>query len=178
MDIMELITGTFEDYWGRLDTALEGLTSDELAWRPQADCNPISFIAWHMARVEDRFFHHFARGTEDVWVKNGWFTQFGLAASDHGVLFTLEQVEAFPTISPEMLLGYLDDVKQDTKAFLQDLQSENLDMVPGRVPFPPNIPAGSDEWSVGRMFQQLFGELNQHLGHVRYLRGMIKGFNA
>ena len=30
MDIRELITGTFEDYWGRFDRALEGLTSEEL----------------------------------------------------------------------------------------------------------------------------------------------------
>ena len=29
MDIKELIVGTFEDYWGRLDRALEGLTSEE-----------------------------------------------------------------------------------------------------------------------------------------------------
>lgn len=65
MDIRELITGTFEDYWARLDNALEGHTSEELAWRPQSDCNPISFIAWHMARVEDRFVHHFARGVEE-----------------------------------------------------------------------------------------------------------------
>jgi hypothetical protein len=62
MDIRELITGTFEDYCGRLDRALEGLTSEELAWKPQSDCNPMSFIAWHMARVEDRFIHHFAGG--------------------------------------------------------------------------------------------------------------------
>jgi hypothetical protein len=89
MDIKELITGTFEDYWARLDRALEGLTSEELAWQPQADCNPISFIAWHMARVEDRFVHHFAQGTEEVWVRNDWCTQFGLDAADHGVRFTL-----------------------------------------------------------------------------------------
>jgi hypothetical protein len=29
MDIKELIVGTCEDYWGRLDRALEGLTSEE-----------------------------------------------------------------------------------------------------------------------------------------------------
>jgi hypothetical protein len=61
-----------EDYWARLDNALEGLTSEELAWRPQADCNPMGFIAWHMVRVEDRFVHHFAQGVEELWVKNQW----------------------------------------------------------------------------------------------------------
>jgi hypothetical protein len=78
MDIKELIEGTMEDYWGRFDRALEGLTREEFAWRPQAECNSIGFIAWHM----------------------------------------------------------------------------------------------------GHMFRQLFGELNQHLGQVSYLRGMIKGFSS
>jgi hypothetical protein len=89
MDIKELIVGTFEDYWGRVDRALEGLTSEDLAWRPQAECNPISFIAWHIARVEDRFIHYFARGMEEVWVRDNWWSRFGLDAADHGVRYTL-----------------------------------------------------------------------------------------
>jgi hypothetical protein len=89
----------------------------------------------------------------------------------------LEQLAAFPEVSRELLCGYLDAVKQETRAFLQALQLQELDIVPGRIPFPPNIPRGAETWSVGRMFRQLFGELNQHLGQVRYLRGMIRGFN-
>jgi hypothetical protein len=177
MDIKDLIAGTFEDYWSRLDAALDGLTSDELAWQPNTACNPISFIVWHMARVEDRWLHSFARGSEDLWVQQGWDKQLVLGASEHGVGFTLEQLAAFPAISQELLVGYLAAVQDDTRAFLQACQTEELDVVPGRIPFPPNIPRGAEAWSVGRMFRQLFGELNQHLGQVRYLRGIIKGFN-
>jgi hypothetical protein len=178
MDIRELIIGSFEDYWGRFDRALEGLTSEDLAWQPQPECNPISFIAWHMARVEDRFFHHFAQGTEEVWVTNNWYTQFGLEPTDHGVGSTMEQVLTFPAISPEMLAGYLGDVRRDTRAFLLEFQLEDLDVVPGRPAFPPDTPRDSNKWPMGRMFRQLFGELNQHLGQVDYIRGMIKGFGA
>lgn len=131
-----------------------------------------------MARVEDWWLQSFALGTEEAWVKNNWYCQFGLQASDNGLRFTLEQVSAFSAISPEILLGYLNDVKEDTKLFLQDFQAENLDIVPVRVPFHPPIPPGLAEWSVGRMFRQLFAELNQHLGQVSYIRGMIKGFNS
>ena len=35
-----------------------------------------------------------------------------------------------------------------------------------------------DKWPMGHMFRQLFGELNQHLGQVSYIRGMVKGFNS
>lgn len=178
MDITELIVGTFENYWHWFDHALEGLTSEELAWRPQGDCNPISFIAWHMARVEDRYVHHFAMAAEEVWVKNSWFAQYGLAASDTGLRFTVEQVAAFPAISLDLLSGYMAEVRRETSAYLQQLQGQDLDIVPGWFAFAPHIPPRSDQWSIGHMFRQLFGELNQHLGQVSYLRGMVKGFNS
>ena len=178
MDIKELIVGTFEDYWNRCERALEGLTSAELAWRPQAECNPMGFIAWHMARVEDRYIQHFARGVAEVWVRNNWYTSFGLEATDHGVRYTLAQVATFPPLAPEMLVGYLADVRRETQAFLREFQLQALEVVSGRAPFPPNIPAGAEQWPMGHVFRQLFGELNQHLGQVSYLRGMVKGFNA
>jgi hypothetical protein len=153
MDLKELIIGTFEDYWCRFDRALKGLTSEEPAWRPHAECNPMGFIAWHMARVEDRFVQHFARGAEEVWVRNGWYTPFRLDAADHGVRFTLAQVAAFPLLSPALLGGYLAEVRSETQAFLQDLQLQDLDVVPGRFPFPPNIPAGANQWPMGHMFR-------------------------
>jgi hypothetical protein len=109
--------------------------------------------------------------SEDLGVRQGWDKQCGLAPTDHGVGFTLEQLAAFPALSRELLLGYFDAVKKDTRAFLQDFQLQELDVVPGRIPFPPNIPRGVETWSIERMFRQLFGELNQHLGQVRYLRG-------
>jgi hypothetical protein len=178
MDIRELIVGSFEDYWARFDRAIEGLTSEELAWQPQPECNPISFIAWHMARVEDRFIQHFAKGKKELWVTNEWYTRFRLQPTDHGVHFTMDQVLTFPAISPDMLAGYLGDVRRATKAFLLELQLDDLDNVPGRPVFPPNTPRESDKWPMGRMFRQMFGELNQHLGQVDYIRGMIKGFGA
>lgn len=55
-------------------------------------------------------------------------------AADHGVRFTLGQVAAFPAISPARLLGYLDDVRSDTKAFFQGLQLRDLDGAPEPPP--------------------------------------------
>ena len=120
---------------------------------------------------------YFARGAEDIWVQNNWYNHFGLAAVDHGVGFTLEQVARFPALTLEELLGYVHDVHRETTAFVQHVQATDLDLVPGRIPFPPSTPRGSETWSIGRMFRQLFGELNQHLGQIRYLRGMRRGFN-
>src|SRR5215831_12603249 len=55
MEIQELIEGTLADYRNRLETALAGLTTEELAWRPDHHSNSIGFMLWHLARVEDRW---------------------------------------------------------------------------------------------------------------------------
>jgi hypothetical protein len=59
--------------------------------------------------------------------------------------FTLEQLAAFPVISRELLVGSLAAVQHETRAFLQAFQTEELDVVPGRIPFPPNIPKFLDK---------------------------------
>ena len=178
MEMTELIQGALEDYWSRLETALEGLTTEELAYRPTTECNSIGFILWHVNRVEDRWIQYFARGGDDLWVKNKWYQKLGLPESDHGVGFTLEQVGNFPTMRLEDLLGYFHEVRGETQGFIRELKPGDLDVVPGRIPFPPNRPVASDQWSLGRMIRQLFGEFNQHLGQIRYIRGMVRGFNS
>ena len=103
--------------------------------------------------------------------------KFGLDEVGTGWHSTLEQVANFPVIS-EDLLGYYQEVKDETESFVTGLSPADLDVVPGRVILPPNTPRGSNEWPVGRLFRQIFGELNQHLGQIGYIRGMIRGFNA
>lgn len=175
MNILELIEGTLEDYWTRADTALDGLTSEELAWRPGSDSNSIGFIAWHVNRVEDRWIQRFAQDVPEIWVRDRWHDTFGLEIEDTGVRFTVEQVTAFPTIEPDTLLRFCKAIQSETRRFLATLSEADLERVPINTPFGSSTFAG---WSIGRMFRQIFGEFNQHLGEIRYVRGLIRGFNG
>ena len=71
MDILALIEQTLEDYWQRMEHALDGLTPAELAWRPDAASNSIAFIVLHVNRVADRWIQVFAQGIPDVWARDG-----------------------------------------------------------------------------------------------------------
>ncbi len=79
----------------------------------------------------------------------------------------------------EDLRGYFDAVRKSTLACLRDMTEGDLDLVPGRSPFPGS-PSSSrfKEFTVARMFRQLIGEEYQHLGHVAYVRGLQKGLNG
>jgi uncharacterized damage-inducible protein DinB len=60
MTLMAFIEQMLEESKRRLYRTLRDLTSAELTWQPGPESNPIGFLVWHMARVEDRWLAHFA----------------------------------------------------------------------------------------------------------------------
>ena len=66
MDLKDFIEQALEGFKARLYRTLEGLTTEELGWRPDSQANSIAFIAWHVARVEDRWTQWFARDSVEV----------------------------------------------------------------------------------------------------------------
>ena len=177
MEIIALIEQTLEDYWQRMERALEGLTPAELAWRPDAESNTIAFIVWHVARVEDRWIQVFAQDIPDAWTKDGWHEKLGLSEDYAFVGLSVEQLGKFPAITKENLDGYRHAVQNETQAYLKNLEADGLDFVPGRTPTPER-PASLERhgsFSIGRMFRQTLAEYNQHLGQVSYIRGIQRG---
>ncbi|MCH7802076.1 MAG: DinB family protein [Chloroflexi bacterium] len=180
MELKDYVEQTLEEWRERLYRTIDDLTPDELVWQPNAEANPIGFIVWHVARIEDGWAHRFGTDTEEVWTRDGWHIKLGLPESDHGAGYTPEQVASFHTPSLGDLKAYLDDVRKDMLEYIRGLEPPDFDVVPGRYPFagsPSSAGSYFTSFSVGRMFRQLNGELYQHLGHIGYLRGLIRGHN-
>ena len=177
MDIITFIEDNLEESKRRLYRALRGLSVDELCWRPQPDANPIGFIVWHIARVEDRWLARFAQeNAPELWVRDGWVRKWNHLEGDTGVGYTTEQVDAFTLPPLEEVQTYFDAVRQEMLTYLRQLTPADLDVAPGRSPFP-EVGTLPDDFTIGRMFRQLIGEYNQHLGQVGYLRGLQRGLD-
>ena len=179
MKLNEFIEECLEDYRRRVYAATAPLSEEEMHWRPDEESNSIAFIIWHTARVEDRLINVFARGEDEVWTRDGWSAKTGIPEGDHGVNYTLEQVSALPPITKEQLKEYFDAVREETLPYIRSLNDDDFDVVPeDRSPFPEN-PASVRYFSgrsVGAIFRQLVGEVDQHLGQVSFIRGLKRGF--
>ena len=180
MSLIEFARDTLEDYRRRLYRTLDGLTIDELNWRPNAEANSIAFVVWHTSRVEDRWFQVFCQGVPDIWVRDEWHRRLGLGETDVGVRYTVEQLGAFPKLTNDDIRGYFEAVRGGTLKYLEDLDPAALDTSPGRSPFP-EFDSGTGRFAsftIRRMFRQLIGEEMQHLGHVGFLRGLQRGLDG
>ena len=165
MTLNRFIEDAFQKEHEFLMDALSGLTSEEQAWRAGPDANSITWILWHMLRVEDMWFQFFIQRKSEIWERDGWNEKFGLPTRDNGFGHTSEQVAAFPNLDLAELIGYGDAVRAETLDYLRGVTPEEFERVP-REQRP--------EMSVAAIFRQVIGEVYQHQGHIAYLKGLLR----
>ncbi len=146
--------------------AVEGLDADSLRWQPEPGTNPIGWLVWHLARVQDDHVAEVA-GDEQVWGSDGWPARFGLqtGTTETGNGHTIDQVTGLRPESAEALLGYLDAVSERTQRFLATLDDDALDRVVDASYDPPV--------TLGVRLVSVISDGIQHAGQARYLRGIL-----
>jgi len=143
----------------------EDLTPEQMLFRPTPEANHITFLLWHFARVQDNVWHSVSTpaGTEPLWIRDEWYTKFGLTEKDSGTGFTPDEVE---TLAPdyELLTSYVEQVSAAVWEGIGKLKEEDYDR-----PLDPDNP----RQTVGRRIQSIIvGHGYFHLGEVRFLKGL------
>jgi uncharacterized damage-inducible protein DinB len=165
MTTTDVLTDGYHRVRDALHPAVNGLTPEQLAHRPDAESNSIAWLAWHLTRIQD---DHVAglHGGEQVWTAAGWFDRFGLPfdPSETGYGHGPEEVGAVRAEAAD-LLGYFEDVHARTLEYLGGLDDAELDRVVDTGWDPPVTVAV-------RLVSVLADDL-QHVGQAAYLRGLL-----
>jgi uncharacterized damage-inducible protein DinB len=166
MDVAPLLV----ELYGRIPplavAAVTGAEPAHLLQRITPDANPIAWLVWHTARVQD---HHVAEilDTDQIWVEGDWAARFGLAPDPQNMGYghSSEDVAAVQPDQPELLLEYLDAVNRRTRAFLETLTPPDLDRIVDRRWDPPV--------TLGVRLVSIADDGLQHLGQAAYARGLL-----
>ena len=169
MTIAELLA----DGFGRIrDTAadvLSGLSPDQLAYQPDASANSISWLVWHLTRVQD---DHVAKafGVSQVWSDGGWAARFGLPPQtlEHGYGHTPEQADAVgrATASAALLTEYHEATYAHTMKLVAEVTDADLDRVVDPHWTPPV--------TLGVRLVSVLDDDMQHVGQAAYVRGLVR----
>jgi hypothetical protein len=166
MDAVAVLKETFDRVPSLARTAADGLTADQLAYRPDPAANSVAWLVWHAAREQDHQIAD-AAGTEQAWMSGGWVQRFDLSlpAEDMGYGHSSDDVAKVRVDDPALLFGYVDAVHEEADRYLDGLSERDLDEVIDANWNPPV--------TLGVRLVSVVDDAVQHLGQAAYLRGII-----
>lgn len=167
MKTSDVLIDTFGRVRAIVEYVVDGLTVDELLYRPGPDANSIAWLVWHLTRIEDDHISDL-RGAEQTWTADGWIERFNLPfdASATGYGFSSEEVAACRVDPPDLLVGYHDAVHAETVRYLETIDEAELDRIVDTSWDPPV--------SAGVRVVSVVADTLQHAGQAAYVRGLLE----
>ena len=147
---------------------VSGLSPDQLAYQVNASANPISWLVWHLTRVQD---DHVAKafGVSQVWSDGGWAARYGLPPEtmEHGYGHTPEQVAVVGRLSAaaELLTQYHEATHAQTVKLVSEVTDAELDRIVDKQWTPPV--------TLGVRLVSVLDDDMQHVGQAAYVRGLV-----
>ena len=159
------------DGFGRIrdgvPAVVEGLSVDELLWRPDRDANHIAWLVWHLARQQDDQVAALT-GDESVWLDDGWVDRFALPYKrhTHGWGMSSADVGRFTVADPALFAGYHGAVHARTVELVEGLDADDYARVIDRSWDPPV--------TVAVRIISVLDDAAKHLGQAEYVRGLVR----
>jgi uncharacterized damage-inducible protein DinB len=165
MTTAELLEEAFGRIRELVHRAADNLSPDRLNLRPDGQANSITWLIWHLTRIQDDHIAD-AAGTGQVWLDGGWAARFGLPLdpADTGYGHDDAAVAAVRVPSGELLTGYHDVVFERTTRYVAGLADDDLDRIVDKRWDPPV--------TLGVRLVSVISDDLQHVGQAAYVRGL------
>ena len=169
MDKLDYIRHTLTSVHLRILSICEGLTYQQLIWRPTPNANNIAFNLWHVSRGEEAIANIIKPSKTEIWISDGWRDKFGHTKEtdtykDSGDILSLPMPEL------PILTGYMQSAYDKTMSIVGQLTNESLDFV---------LDQTKPEYTSSIYLAHLTTHKNSHRGQIDYIRGLqSKGWTA
>jgi uncharacterized damage-inducible protein DinB len=162
----ELLVDGFGRVRDNVQAAVEGLSDEQLAWRPDPDANSLAWLAWHLTRVQDDHIAD-AAGAEQLWTVGGWVERFRLPFDVGAIGYGQSSHEVGQVRAPaELLVAYQDAVHSSTVDYLRTLDDEDYARVVDDRWDPPV--------TLAVRLMSVLNDTMEHVGQAAYVRGLVE----
>ena len=167
MTSAQLLTDAFGRIRGVVHRVVDGLTREELALRVDDEANSITWLVWHLTRIQDDHVAD-AAGISQVWTAQGWAPRFNLpsGSSQTGYGHAGHQVARVQVESAAVLTEYHDAVYEQTIDYVRTLTDNDLTRIVDRSWDPPV--------TLGVRLVSVIADDLQHAGQAAFIRGLIE----
>lgn len=162
----DVLADGFDRVRETVQTVVDGLDEDALAFRPDPGANSIAWLVWHLSRVQDDHLAGVA-GSEQLWTSSGWAGRFRLPFDVTAIGFGQGPDDVVAVrASAEMLAGYQDAVHRATLDYLATLGDDDYARVVDENWDPPV--------TLASRLVSVLNDTTQHAGQASYVRGLLE----
>ena len=160
------------DHFGRvrrlLAMTIEGLSIEQLMKQPDEQSNPLGWIGWHLARIQDNAISGIAE-RDQAWTVDGWHERFGMLPDslNTGTGHSMDEVTAFQSPEASVLVEYYEAVYERSQEYLRTVTPEMLNRV-------LNEPRWDPMPTVGVRLVSVMHDNSVHTGEMSYLKGLME----
>lgn len=166
MTPLSILRNGLHNMHGMLDTAVNGMTAEQLNFRPKEGGVSPFFSLWHYVRTEDNIVNFVIQRRNTAWLEGGYDQVFGLHRTGQGTSMTEDEANAVRINDVKRWMEYQQKVWQATDEYLASMSPSEFEE--RRVTIKP----------VGEMslWDGLYGMClshgYRHVGEIEYARGV------
>jgi hypothetical protein len=166
MTSADLLTDAFGRVQESVHDAVDGLDTDELAYRVDPDANSIAWLIWHLTRVQDDHVADVA-GRPQVYDAQGYADRFGAAFDARAIGYghSSDEVARVRVDSPQLLLDYFDAVHAQTIDYVRGLTDADLPRVVDTRWDPPV--------TLAVRLVSVVDDCLEHAGQAAFVKGLV-----
>ena len=158
----QLLVDAFGRVRGLVVNLTDGLTDEMATYRPDPGANSISWLIWHLSRIQDDHVADLAH-VEQIWPE--WRERFGLPFGKWATGYGQGPREvAEVRVGGDLLGEYHRAVHELTMRYVDGITSAELDRIVDTRWDPPVTAAVR--------LVSVIGDTMQHLGQAAYVRGL------
>ena len=146
---------------------VDGLSIDELLWRPDREANSVAWLLWHLARQADLQIAGLAQA-DPLWKEAGWVERFALPYDARTIGYGMSSAEVgdFTIADPALFAGYQSAVHDRAVSLIESLTDDDYDTVIDDRWDPPV--------TIAIRIVSVLDDAIKHLGQAEYVKGLIE----
>jgi hypothetical protein len=162
----DLLVEAFGRVQEAVHEAVSGVTVEQLHERLDPNANTITWLVWHLTRVQDDHIADVA-GLDQVWLRDGFEKRFALPLDQRAIGYghTADEVAAVRVEDPQLLLDYHDAVHRQTVEYVGGLTDADYDRIVDRS-WDPAV-------SLSVRLISVVNDTMMHAGQAQFVHGIL-----
>jgi len=166
LNTVDFMLGSMKHVRAQTLRTVQGMTLDDLRWRPGPSSNSAGALLIHIGAAQDSWFNRVILGGSRLWEAEKWYERFHMDPKDFAWGFDRLEAGNAPTL--DQILEFLARCQESSIAVIKGLTVEKLG----------DHPASRPDVRLVDIIRHVVAHESLHQGQIDYLKGWRERLKA